>query len=93
MDIFDVFIRHSEDVITRRSKFQLRKAEARAHILEGLRAILASIDDVIALIRSSASREDARNKLMNEGVPAYVNGQVIAVDGGNSVAEERALPR
>ena len=69
------FVRHREDVITRRSKFQLRKAEARAHILEGLRAILASIDDVIALIRSSASREDARNKLMNEGVPAYVDGQ------------------
>ncbi|BCM90493.1 DNA gyrase subunit A [Abditibacteriota bacterium] len=71
----EAFVRHREDVITRRSKFQLRKAEARAHILEGLRAILASIDDVIALIRSSASREDARNKLMNQGVPAYVDGQ------------------
>src|SRR5690606_31838301 len=46
------FIAHREEVITRRSKFQLDKAEARAHILEGLRAILASIEDVIALIRS-----------------------------------------
>lgn len=72
----EAFIRHREDVITRRSKFQLRKAEARAHILEGLRAILASIDDVIALIRSSQSREDARNRLMNEGVPAYVDGKL-----------------
>jgi DNA gyrase subunit A len=44
----------------------------RAHIFsKGLRAILASIDDVIALIRSSQSREDARNKLMSEGVPSY----------------------
>jgi len=70
----EAFVRHREDVITRRSKFQLRKAEARAHILEGLRAILASIDDVIALIRSSQSREDARNRLMNEGVPGYTDG-------------------
>ena len=66
----EVFIAHREEVITRRSQFQLAKAEARAHILEGLRAILASIDDVIALIRSSSSREEARNRLMNEGVPA-----------------------
>ena len=69
----------------RRSKFQLTKAEARAHILEGLRAILASIDDVIALIRGSQSREDARNRLMNEGVPAYhegakaANGQMVTL--------------
>jgi DNA gyrase subunit A len=67
----EYFIKHREEVIRRRSAFQLRKAEARAHILEGFRAILASIDDVIALIRSSQSREDARNRLMTEGVPAY----------------------
>jgi DNA gyrase subunit A len=66
----EAFIGHREEVITRRSQFQLAKAEARAHILEGLRAILASIDDVIALIRSSKSREEARNRLMSEGVPA-----------------------
>jgi DNA gyrase subunit A len=66
----EAFIKHRETVITRRSHFQLAKAEARAHILEGFRAILASIDDVIALIRSSQSREQARQRLMNEGVPA-----------------------
>jgi DNA gyrase subunit A len=70
-ECLEVFIKHRQNVITRRSAFQLKKAEARAHILEGLRAILASIDDVIALIRSSASREDARNKLMTIGVPSY----------------------
>jgi DNA gyrase subunit A len=74
-NVLDEFIKHREDVIKRRSQFQLRKAEARAHILEGFRAILASIDDVIALIRSSQSREDARNRLMNEGVPAYADGK------------------
>lgn len=73
-NVLDEFIKHREDVIKRRSQFQLRKAEARAHILEGLRAILASIDDVIALIRTSQSREDARTRLMNEGVPAYADG-------------------
>ncbi|HEX8833088.1 MAG TPA: DNA gyrase subunit A, partial [Abditibacteriaceae bacterium] len=69
----EYFVAHRENVIRRRSEFQLRKAEARAHILEGFRAILASIDDVIALIRASSSREDARNKLMNEGVPSYLD--------------------
>ena len=69
----EVFIGHREEVIVRRSRFQLGKAEARAHILEGFRAILASIDDVIALIRSSQSRDDARQKLINDGVPAYVD--------------------
>ena len=70
----EVFIGHREQVIVRRSKFQLGKAEARAHILEGFRAILASIDDVIALIRNSQSRDDARQKLINDGVPAYLDG-------------------
>ncbi len=74
----EVFIGHREEVIVRRSKFQLAKAEARSHILEGFRAILASIDDVIALIRKSESRDDARQKLINEGVPAYVDGKVAA---------------
>jgi DNA gyrase subunit A len=77
-DVLTNFIRHREQVIVRRSQFQLKKAEARSHILEGFRAILASIDDVIALIRSSQSREDARTRLMNEGVPAYYEGQPAA---------------
>jgi DNA gyrase subunit A len=71
----EAFIGHREEVITRRSAFQLKKAEARAHILEGFRAILASIDDVIALIRNSESREAARNRLINEGVPKYLEGK------------------
>ena len=73
-EVLKAFIKHRELVIRRRSTFQLSKAEARLHILEGFRAILASIDDVIALIRSSQSREEARNRLMTEGVPAYHDG-------------------
>ena len=71
----EAFIGHREEVITRRSVFQLKKAEARAHILEGFRAILASIDDVIALIRASESRDDARTRLIEIGVPKYVDGK------------------
>ncbi len=85
--VLEEFVNHREDVIKRRSQFQLRKAEARAHILEGFRAILASIDDVIALIRSSQSREDARNRLMNEGVPAYIDG-AVATDGSRVTLSE-----
>ncbi|MBV9868336.1 MAG: DNA gyrase subunit A [Abitibacteriaceae bacterium] len=59
----EAFIGHRQTVITRRSRFQLAKAEARAHILEGFRTILASLDEVIALIRASNSREEARNRL------------------------------
>ena len=59
----EVFIKHREEVIVRRSRFQLRKAEARAHILEGFRTILASLDEVIAIIRACNSREEARGRL------------------------------
>ena len=74
-ETLEAFIKHREEVITRRSVFQLKKAEARAHILEGFRAILASIDDVIALIRASESRDDARTRLIEIGVPKYVDGK------------------
>ncbi len=58
------FIAHRQDVIRRRSVFELEKARQRAHILEGLRIALDSIDEVIATIRSSRTTESARNNLM-----------------------------
>ncbi|BBP86397.1 hypothetical protein BsIDN1_00150 [Bacillus safensis] len=51
-------------IIRRRTAYELRKAEARAHILEGLRIALDHLDEVIALIRSSQTAEIARNGLM-----------------------------
>jgi DNA gyrase subunit A len=57
---------HREDVVVRRTKFDLAKAEARAHILEGLRIALDHIDEVIALIRGSETVEIARNGLMSQ---------------------------
>ncbi len=60
------YIDHQIDVITRRSNFRLRKAEARAHIVEGLLKALDLIDAIIALIRGSDDREAARQGLMAE---------------------------
>jgi DNA gyrase subunit A len=63
-DILEVYLRHQREVVTRRSQFELRKAEERAHILEGLRIALDHLDQVIALIRASRDAESARNGLM-----------------------------
>jgi len=58
------FVEHRHDVVVRRTKYELRKAEERAHILEGLLIALDNLDEVIALIRASSTPEDARNGLM-----------------------------
>lgn len=58
------YLQHQQVVIRRRTEFELRKAEARAHILEGLRIALDHIDEVIALIRGSQTTEIAREGLM-----------------------------
>ncbi len=58
------FLEHRRDVIIRRTRFDLGKAEARAHILEGLRIALDNIDEIVALIRASNTPEEARNRLM-----------------------------
>lgn len=59
-----IFIEHRIEVITRRSQFELDKARARAHILEGLLIALAHLDDVIATIRQSPDAETAKERLM-----------------------------
>jgi len=58
------YLEHQKDIIIRRTQFELRKAEARAHILEGLRIALDHIDEVISLIRNSQTTEIAKNGLM-----------------------------
>lgn len=59
-----VFIEHRQDVLTRRTQFELDKAKDRQHILEGLRIALSHLDEVIQTIRQSDSVDDAREKLM-----------------------------
>lgn len=58
------FISHRQEVVTRRSRHDLRKAEERAHILEGLKIALDNIDEVVELIKSSENVDVARNRLM-----------------------------
>jgi len=58
------FVNHRRDVVTRRSRFELRKAEERAHILEGYLIALDNIDEIIALIKASQTPADARDALM-----------------------------
>ncbi|WP_369752132.1 DNA gyrase subunit A [Flavobacterium sp. WC2409] len=63
-DLIHYFVEHRHDVVTRRTQFELKKAEARAHILEGLIIASDNIDEVIALIRGSKNTEEAREKLI-----------------------------
>jgi DNA gyrase subunit A len=62
--LLEAFLRHRREVVTRRTIFDLRKARARAHVLEGLAVALANIDDVIALIKASGSPAEAREGLI-----------------------------
>ena len=59
------FVTHRHDVVVRRTKFELKKAEERAHILEGLIIASDNIDNVIKIIRASSDADEARKKLMN----------------------------
>ncbi len=63
-EMIHYFIEHRHDVVVRRTQFELRKAEERAHILEGLIIASDNIDEVIALIRSSANTDQAKEKLI-----------------------------
>ena len=65
-DLIHHFVEHRHDVVVRRTQFELRKAEERAHILEGLIIASDNIDEVIALIRSSSNADEARNKLIEK---------------------------
>ena len=63
-DLIKYFVKHRHEVIVRRTKFDLEKAQKRAHILEGLLKALDVIDEIIRIIRASKSVEDAKNELM-----------------------------
>ena len=62
-EMLGAFIEHRHEVVIRRTKFELKKAQERAHILEGLIIASQNIDEVISIIRASASTEDAKEKL------------------------------
>ena len=71
------YLKHQEDVVTRRTKYDLNKAEERAHILKGLLIALDNIDEVINIIRSSRSVQDAKNSLIERFGLTEVQAQAI----------------
>ena len=71
------YLKHQEDVVTRRTKYDLNKAEERAHILQGLLIALDNIDEVINIIRSSKSVQDAKNALIERFGLTEVQAQAI----------------
>ncbi len=76
-DMLHYYLEHQKDVVTRRTQYDLRKAEERAHILEGLRIALDHIDEVIRMIRSSSSTNEAKEKLMAAFALSEAQAQAI----------------
>jgi len=75
--MLQVYIEHRQEVIIRRSRFELNKAKARAHILEGLLIALARLDEVIQTIRESADAEVAKDRLMSRFKLSELQAQAI----------------
>jgi len=82
--ILEAFVRHRREVVTRRTVYLLRKARERAHILEGLAVALANIDEIIALIKSSSSRVEARAELMGRGWEPGIVGDLLQRSGSEA---------
>ena len=86
-ELLNYYLMHQKEVVTRRTKFDLKKAEARAHILEGLIIAQDNIDEVINIIRSSQTTQEAKNRLIerfslsDEQAQAIVDMRLKALTG------------
>ncbi len=65
-ELMDCYVEHRRDVVTRRTKYLLRKVQERAHILEGYQIALNNLDDFVKIIRASVNRDEAKEKLMKK---------------------------
>lgn len=92
-DILEAFIRHRREVVTRRTIFELRKARQRAHILEGLTVALANIDEMIELIRTSASSAEARERMMARRWEPGLVKALLSAAGAEASRPEEMDPR
>ncbi|MBU6246594.1 MAG: DNA gyrase subunit A [Xanthomonadaceae bacterium] len=92
-EILEAFIRHRREVVTRRTIFELRKARARAHILEGLTVALANIDEMIELIKTSASPAEARERMLARKWQPGVVGALLSAAGADASRPEDMDPR
>jgi DNA gyrase subunit A len=86
--ILEAFVRHRREVVTRRTIFELRKARARAHILEGLTVALANIDEMIELIKTSANPNEARDRILARTWEPGLVGALLAATGADASRPE-----
>jgi DNA gyrase subunit A len=86
--ILEAFVRHRREVVTRRTIFELRKARARAHILEGLTVALANIDEMIELIKTSANPNEARDRMLARTWAPGLVGALLAAAGAEASRPE-----
>ena len=77
MEMLNYYLRHQEEVVTRRTQYELNKAEERAHILQGLLIALDNIDEVIQIIRSSRTTQEAKERLVERFGLTDVQAQAI----------------
>lgn len=82
-EILDAFIKHRREVVTRRTIYDLRKARARAHILEGLGIALANIDPIIALIKAAANPSAAKEQLLSQRWQAGIVASMLEKAGSD----------
>ncbi|MCA1985642.1 MAG: DNA gyrase subunit A, partial [Desulfovibrio sp.] len=76
-EVLQHFLSHRREVVIRRTRHELRKAEERAHILEGLRIAIANIDEIVELIKTSGSPAEAKGRLVERFVLSEVQAQAI----------------
>ncbi len=91
-EILDAFIRHRREVVTRRTIFDLRKARDRAHVLEGLTVALANIDEMIELIKTSASGEEAKQRMLARRWEPGLVRSLLAAAGAEASKPETLAP-
>ena len=76
-EMLHLFIQHRQEVVTRRSRFELKRAEARAHILEGLKKAIDQIDAIIATIKASKTPKEAKDRLIEKFALSEEQAQAI----------------
>jgi DNA gyrase subunit A len=86
--ILEAFVRHRREVVTRRTIFELRKARARAHVLEGLTVALANIDEMIELIKTSANPNEARERMLGRTWQPGLVASLLAAAGSDASRPE-----
>jgi len=86
--MLEAFVRHRREVVTRRTIFELRKARARAHVLEGLTVALANIDEMIELIKTSANPNEARERMLARTWAPGLVGTLLEAAGAEASRPE-----